>query len=203
MRICGGGDLLLTTLSIRYYLPTGRKNGKMPIAEVTTTGPATSSSMGDEDDFFLRTRQRGEKKKKRRAERAGVEHEQRGSHERRRRGSREQRGSRELAGKSDAAVRKDLFAKTNKQAVLGQKKRRRPGEVALREIKKQQASTDLLMKKLPFQRMVKVQFRRGKGGRRCSDKKVCGRLCSLPHTFLSEHLLWGVECCSCEALKAM
>lgn len=40
------------------------------------------------------------------------------------------------------------------------KKRYRPGTVALREIRKYQKSTELLIKKLPFQRLVReVSFR--------------------------------------------
>ena len=38
------------------------------------------------------------------------------------------------------------------------KKRYRPGTVALREILKYQKSTDLLIRKLPFQRLVKEIF---------------------------------------------
>ncbi len=39
--------------------------------------------------------------------------------------------------------------------VVEPKKRHRPGTVALREIRKYQKSTDLLMRKLPFQRLVR------------------------------------------------
>lgn len=50
-----------------------------------------------------------------------------------------------------------LAAKKNAPRVLGYKKPRRyrPGTVALREIRKFQKSTDLLLAKLPFQRLVR------------------------------------------------
>jgi histone H3-like centromeric protein A len=40
------------------------------------------------------------------------------------------------------------------------KKRYKPGTVALREIKRYQKSTDLLLLKLPFQRLVRTFTRR-------------------------------------------
>jgi len=40
-------------------------------------------------------------------------------------------------------------------AVKKPKRRHRPGKVALREIRKYQKGTDLLIRKLPFQRLVK------------------------------------------------
>ena len=56
--------------------------------------------------------------------------------------------------------RKELVSKTSKKsapAMGGIKKphRFRPGTVAIREIRKYQRSTDLLIRKLPFQRLVK------------------------------------------------
>merc|ERR1719211_490537 len=67
------------------------------------------------------------------------------------------------ARKSSAGVkrpRKELTSKTARKsapATSGIKKphRYRPGTVALREIRKYQKSTDLLIRKLPFQRIVK------------------------------------------------
>lgn len=66
------------------------------------------------------------------------------------------------ARKSAAGVkkpRKDYFSKTAKKTAPtgGIKKphRFRPGTVAVREIRKYQKSTDLLIRKLPFQRLVK------------------------------------------------
>merc|ERR1712066_371320 len=56
--------------------------------------------------------------------------------------------------------RKELVSKTSRKsapAMGGIKKphRFRPGTVAIREIRKYQRSTDLLVRKLPFQRLVK------------------------------------------------
>ena len=56
--------------------------------------------------------------------------------------------------------RKELASKTSRKsapAMGGIKKphRFRPGTVAIREIRKYQKSTDLLIRKLPFQRLVK------------------------------------------------
>merc|ERR1712226_1627871 len=67
------------------------------------------------------------------------------------------------ARKSSSGVkrpRKELTSKTARKsapATSGIKKphRYRPGTVALREIRKYQKSTDLLIRKLPFQRIVK------------------------------------------------
>ncbi len=58
------------------------------------------------------------------------------------------------------APRKQLAAKAARKAtpaVEGQKKNRRyrPGTVALREIRRYQKTTDLLIKKAPFQRLVR------------------------------------------------
>merc|ERR1719512_24902 len=57
------------------------------------------------------------------------------------------------------APRQVIAAKARKQAPIagGIKKphRYRPGTVALREIRKYQKSTDLLIRKLPFQRLVR------------------------------------------------
>ncbi len=41
----------------------------------------------------------------------------------------------------------------------GKKRRYRPGTVALREIRKYQKSTDLLIRKLPFARLVSAAVR--------------------------------------------
>ena len=58
-----------------------------------------------------------------------------------------------LGGK---APRKALPTKTVANAVVVKKPHRyRPGTVALREIRKYQKSTDLLIRKLPFQRLVR------------------------------------------------
>ena len=62
--------------------------------------------------------------------------------------------------KARLKVRKDLATKAKDKPVangaMEQKKRRwRPGTKALREIRKYQKSTDLLLRKLPFQRLVR------------------------------------------------
>lgn len=62
--------------------------------------------------------------------------------------------------RSSTAPRKKLgqkvLPKQAKQAVVAKKPHRyRPGTVALREIRKYQKSTDLLIRKLPFSRLVK------------------------------------------------
>ncbi len=44
---------------------------------------------------------------------------------------------------------------TSRTGHIGQKKRFKPGTVALREIRKYQKSTDLLLRKLPFARLVR------------------------------------------------
>ena len=61
-------------------------------------------------------------------------------------------GGKNIASKSGKQPRTSL-----KQLAPGQKKKHRfrPGTVALREIRKFQKSTELLIKKLPFQRIVK------------------------------------------------
>ena len=54
--------------------------------------------------------------------------------------------------------RKDTGAKSTRKTPMGGVKkahRFRPGTVAIREIRKYQRSTDLLIRKLPFQRIVK------------------------------------------------
>eukprot|EP00877_Chromochloris_zofingiensis_P012864 jgi/Chrzof1/7831/Cz02g38050.t1 len=53
-----------------------------------------------------------------------------------------------------AAQRQRKSASTA-QANTATKKRYRPGELALRDIRKYQKSTELLIKKLPFQRVIK------------------------------------------------
>lgn len=56
------------------------------------------------------------------------------------------------------APRKDLACLAKRKSMRGVVKkphRYRPGTVAIREIRKYQKSTDLLIRKLPFQRLVK------------------------------------------------
>ncbi|THU79106.1 histone 3, partial [Dendrothele bispora CBS 962.96] len=55
------------------------------------------------------------------------------------------------------APRKQLAAKSSAAADSGAKKRHRfrPGTAALREIRRYQKSTELLIRKLPFQRLVR------------------------------------------------
>lgn len=52
------------------------------------------------------------------------------------------------------AARKTAVANISKP-IIPKKKRYRPGEIALREIRKYQRSTDLLLRKKPFERLVK------------------------------------------------
>ena len=69
--------------------------------------------------------------------------------------------TKQTARKSEKAPRKQLASKfarkTAPSTVGGIKKphRYRPGTVALREIRKYQKSTELLIRKLPFQRLVR------------------------------------------------
>lgn len=51
------------------------------------------------------------------------------------------------------------------ELAIGQPKKKRflPGTVALREIRKYQKSTDLLIAKLPFSRLVSVDLAFGRG----------------------------------------
>ncbi|KAF9007156.1 histone 3 [Cyathus striatus] len=61
-----------------------------------------------------------------------------------------------LARKSYGTTRKPLLKSLAKKEPVARKKHRfRPGTVALREIRKYQKSTELLIKKLPFQRLVR------------------------------------------------
>ena len=53
------------------------------------------------------------------------------------------------------APRKVLIMKESKISVVKKPRRYRPGTVALREIRKYQKSTELLIRKLPFQRLVR------------------------------------------------
>jgi histone H3 len=55
------------------------------------------------------------------------------------------------------APRKHLVSKKSRKSLIVVKKphRFRPGTVALREIRKYQKNTDLLIKRLPFQRLVR------------------------------------------------
>jgi hypothetical protein len=63
----------------------------------------------------------------------------------------------------------------------GKTRRYRPGTVALREIRKYQRSTELLIRKLPFARLVRAE-RGGGGGRRRMIKK------KRSHTHAPSHL---------------
>ena len=65
-----------------------------------------------------------------------------------------------MKSQSGKAPRKALASKAARKSagsVAGQKKQKRfrPGTKALREIKKLQKTTDLLLRKLPFQRLVR------------------------------------------------
>ena len=67
-----------------------------------------------------------------------------------------------VAGKSPAVLRnmrkaaqKVAMEKCKKATEEFKKQRYRPGKVALREIRRYQKSTDLLIRKLPFQRLVR------------------------------------------------
>ena len=64
-----------------------------------------------------------------------------------------------LAGKTMAIVQKHMAAakmmRTTEITTAPKKHRYRPGTAALREIRKYQKSTELLIKKLPFQRLVR------------------------------------------------
>lgn len=62
-----------------------------------------------------------------------------------------------LAGKNIAGKGSGKTPRSLNQLAPGQKKKNRfrPGTVALREIRKYQKSTELLIRKLPFQRIVK------------------------------------------------
>ena len=56
------------------------------------------------------------------------------------------------------APRKPLHSKARRSAPAGEQKKKRrfrPGTVALREIRKYQKNVDLLIRKLPFQRLVR------------------------------------------------
>src|SRR5271168_3181709 len=83
------------------------------------------------------------------------------------------------------APRKQLATKAARKsapATGGVKKphRYRPGTVALREIRRYQKSTELLIRKLPFQRLVREI---------AQDFKVCSILPSSPKRLLIEPLL--------------
>lgn len=64
---------------------------------------------------------------------------------------------RNMSRAPNKAPRKQLALKQSSVVVTGVKKphRYRPGTVALREIRKYQKSTDHLVKRLPFQRLVR------------------------------------------------
>jgi histone H3 len=65
--------------------------------------------------------------------------------------------ARKNTGTAEKAPRKQFSSKKSVPAASGVKKphRYRPGTVALREIRKYQKSTELLIKKLPFQRLTR------------------------------------------------
>lgn len=69
-------------------------------------------------------------------------------------------------GKKKSQAKK---AKAPKKEGEGKKRRWRPGTVALREIKKFQHSTQLLIKKAPFRRMIKEFMEKGKVGLRITQ----------------------------------
>jgi histone H3 len=78
------------------------------------------------------------------------------------------------------APRKQLATKAARKsapATGGVKKphRYRPGTVALREIRKYQKSTELLIRKLPFQRLVREIAQVGSGRRRSSSLRCLPR----------------------------
>lgn len=54
-----------------------------------------------------------------------------------------------------ARIKQTTTITVRKQQQQQKKKRMRPGVVALKEIRKHQKSTELLMRKLPFQRLVR------------------------------------------------
>lgn len=63
-----------------------------------------------------------------------------------------------VAGKpprASLAKKSGVISEGGKVGAQGKKHRFRPGTVALREIRKYQKSTDLLIKKAPFQRLVR------------------------------------------------
>lgn len=65
---------------------------------------------------------------------------------------------RSVGGKAPLKVRKELEVKRRQSFSRddkGEKTRYRPGTIALREIRKYQKSTDLLIPKLPFQQLVR------------------------------------------------
>lgn len=71
-------------------------------------------------------------------------------------GSKKRRRGATASKKATAAAAATAEATDAHQAGgLRKKRRRRPGTVALREIRRYQRSTDLLIKKLPFQRLVR------------------------------------------------
>ena len=79
-----------------------------------------------------------------------------------------------VAGKSARLSMKTLMKKKSSPAVAGVKKphRFRPGTVALREIRRYQKSTELLIRKLPFQRLCKEVFQGYNNTYRCQGAAV-------------------------------
>lgn len=57
--------------------------------------------------------------------------------------------------KSAAAKSQEIDQKKKRQPLIKRPQRYRPGTVALREIRKYQKSTELLIRRLPFQRLVR------------------------------------------------
>src|SRR3954469_24386842 len=87
------------------------------------------------------------------------------------------------------APRKQLATKAARKsapATGGVKKphRFRPGTVALREIRRYQKSTDLLLRKLPFQRLVR-EIAQGQSSQRSQHTQPEGRLRPLPRWLLT------------------
>uniref|UniRef100_A0A668UPN2 Histone H3 n=1 Tax=Oreochromis aureus TaxID=47969 RepID=A0A668UPN2_OREAU len=84
------------------------------------------------------------------------------------------------------APRKQLATKAARKsapATGGVKKphRYRPGTVALREIRRYQKSTELLIRKLPFQRLVREIAQDFKTDLRFQSSAVCGGIVRLCH----------------------
>ena len=80
--------------------------------------------------------------------------------------------TKQIASKSTGGARKSYGGKSPRGRVVacgGIKRphRYRPGTVALREIRKYQKSTELLIRKMPFQRLVREI---------CQDMEKCGGL---------------------------
>ena len=93
--------------------------------------------------------------------------------------ARTKESSRKSTGKLPREVlvtkgKKSAAAKTSQSTSQNQKKvhRFRPGTVALRDIRRYQRGTDLLLRKLPFQRIVREIAMTGKDGLRFQASAV-------------------------------